>query len=94
MIPFPNVIAGIFIGLVNDTWFQRILIPFGWGIIFCIYNFIVGRDKRFVAESEMRDRKARFGMSHILSFYFIEYATATSSSLFFSIIAGAIREMV
>jgi len=61
MIPFPNVIVGILIGLVNDTW---------W------------------------DRKARFGMSHILSFYFIEYATATSSSLFFSIIAGAIREMV
>ncbi len=95
MMPMPNVLAGVLIGFVNDTWPARILIPFGWGVIFCIYTSITRRDKidAFVAQGEMRGQKAKGGMSHAQAFYFIEYATATTTSLIFSVVAGAIKAL-
>ncbi|MBW2004751.1 MAG: hypothetical protein JRI72_09080, partial [Deltaproteobacteria bacterium] len=51
MIPFPNVIAGILIGITNDAWIARLILPFGWGVAYCIYTSITRRDRRdeFVA---------------------------------------------
>lgn len=91
--PFPNVIAGILIGIANDTWFARLIIPFIWGVVFCIYTSIVRRDKRdaFIANAEMHDKKAKWGMSHVQAFYFVEYMTASFISLFFSLISGFIK---
>jgi hypothetical protein len=93
MIPIPNMLVGILIGLANDTWLPRLIIPFGWGVIFCIYTAIASRDKQdaFVSQAERRGRKAKGSMSHIQAFYLVEYATATSTSLVFSVIAGAIK---
>jgi len=93
MIPFPNVIAGILIGIANDMWLARLTVPFIWGIVFCIYTSIFRRDKRdvFIANAEMRDRKAKWGMSHTQAFYFVEYMTAAFTSLVFSIISGFIK---
>ena len=93
MIPMPNVIAGVMIGLVNDTWLARILIPFGWGAVFCIYSAFGRGDKRdaFVTQALHRGQTAMAGMTHGQAFYFIEYATATTTSLVFSIITGAIK---
>jgi hypothetical protein len=93
MIPFPNVIAGILIGIANDTWLARLIIPFAWGIVFCIYTSIARRDKRdaFVTKSENLGREAKWGMSHVHAFYFVEYMTASFTSLLFSIISGFIR---
>ncbi len=95
MIPMPNVIAGISIGFANDTWLYRILIPFVWGVVFCIYISIVQRDKLdvFITQAEMKGYKAKGGMSHLLSFYFIEYTTATTTSLIFSVITGGIKAL-
>ena len=93
MIPFPNVIAGILIGIANDTWLARIIIPFAWGIVFCIYTSIARRDKRdtFLTKSQSLDRKTKWGMSHVQAFYFVEYMTASFTSLLFSIISGLIK---
>jgi len=93
MIPLPNVIAGILIGVANDTWLARLIVPFGWGIVFCIYTLIVRREKRdaFVAKAETLDRKAKLGMSHAQAFYFVEYMTASFTSLLFSVILGFIK---
>ncbi len=93
MISFPNVIAGMLIGIVNDTWLTRSTVPFIWGIVFCIYTSIVRRDKRdtFIANAKMHDRKAKWGMSSVQAFYFVEYMTATFTSLVFSIISGFIK---
>jgi len=95
MIPMPNAIAGVLIGLVNDAWLARVLAPFGWGAVFCIYTSITRRDQldASVAQGEMRGRKARGRMSHAQAFYFIEYATATTTSLIFSVVAGAIKAL-
>jgi hypothetical protein len=93
MIPFPNVIAGILIGIANDTWLARLIIPLAWGLVFCVYTSIARRDKRdaFITQSQGRDRQAKWGMSHMQTFYFVEYLTATSTSLIFSIISGLIK---
>jgi len=48
-----NVIAGLLIGWVNDPWAARILVPFGWGIVWCLYQAIRGGDRIFVAGKEM-----------------------------------------
>jgi hypothetical protein len=91
----PNVIAGLLIGLASDTWLPRVLIPFGWGVIFCIYTAIARRDKRdaFVSQAGIRGQKAKAGMSHTQAFYFVEYATAALTSLVFSVVAGAIKAL-
>jgi hypothetical protein len=93
MIPFPNVIAGILIGVANDTWLARLIVPFAWGIVFCIYTSIARRDKRdaFIKQGERIDRKAKWGMSHVQAFYFVEFMTASFTSLLFSIISGLIK---
>lgn len=93
MVPFPNVIAGILMGIASDTWLARLIAPFIWGIIFCIYTSIVRRNKRdaFIADAKMHDRKAKWGMSPMQAFYFVEYMTATFTSLVFSIISGFIK---
>ena len=96
MIPFLNVIAGIVIGIANDTWLARLVVPFIWGVVFCIYTSIVRRHKRdtFISNAKMHDRKTKWGMSHMQAFYFIEYMTATFTSLFFSIISGFIKVLL
>jgi hypothetical protein len=95
MIPFPNVLAGIIIGIVTDTWFARLVIPFVWGIVFCVYAsfFTSGRKDRFVAHQKSLNRKAKWGMSPIEAFYFVEYMTACFTSLIFSLISGAIKSV-
>jgi hypothetical protein len=95
MMPLPNVIAGVLIGVANDSWLPRLIVPFIWGVVFCVYTSIARQDKRedFVAQAEMRDKKAKWGMSHTQAFYFIEYGTATVTSLIFSIIAGGIKSL-
>ena len=91
-----NVIAGILIGIANDTWLARIIVPFGWGIVFCIYASIARRKKKevFIENPENSGRDAMFGMSHGQAFYFVEYMTATFTSLAFSIISGIIKAFV
>ena len=93
MIPFPNIIAGILIGVASDTWLIRLIVPFVWGIVFCVNTSIFRREKRdeMVAKAERLDRKAKLGMSHAQAFYFVEYGTASFTSLLFSVISGFIK---
>jgi len=90
MIPFPNVVAGILIGIINDAWIARLFAPFAWGIVFCIHTSIVRRDelKAFLASAYMSEKKNKWGMNHEQAFYFVEYMTAVSTSLLFSVISG------
>lgn len=37
MIPFPNLVAGILVGIANDSCVARLVVPFIWGIVFCVY---------------------------------------------------------
>jgi len=63
MIPFPNVIAGILIGIASDTWFARLIVPFIWGVAFCIYTLIARRGERdaFIANADIHGKKLNGG---------------------------------
>jgi len=89
-----NLIAGILIGFFNESWLLRIVIPFIWGVVFCVYVSIVGKNRRNAYIEKHADSERRFGMSVIQSFYFVEYMTAITTSLLFSIISGFVRTFI
>jgi hypothetical protein len=93
MIPFPNLIAGVLIGIASDTWLQRLIIPFGWGLVVCVYTSLFRKDERdiYIADRKSIDHKAKWGLSDLQSFYFVEYMTASFISLTFSLVSGAIK---
>jgi hypothetical protein len=92
MIPFSNVVAGIFIGIANDSWLARLFIPFIWGIIFCVCSFIFNKEEqeKIIEKTKLINKKRKFGLTNVQAFYFVEYMTATSTAFIFSVISGLI----
>jgi len=91
--PFINVIAGVLIGTISNFWLPRILIPFAWGLMFLVYVLVVERKRRDIFIREKGDKKAKCGMSSAQAFYFVEYLTATTTTLILSVISGGIKEL-
>jgi len=89
-----NVIAGLLIGWFNDFWIARILVPFIWGGTWCLYQSIKGADRDYVNGMEMAKRDPPTGSSHRVAFYKIEYLTATSTCLVFSVLAGVVSPFI
>lgn len=92
MIPFPNQIAGIAIGIVTDSWILRLILPFVWGGIFSIL-------KLSFKEFELVELTDEFGKQTSIikrrpTIQFSEYLSAVKTSLFFSLIFGAIKSLV
>ena len=50
-----NVIAGILIGWFNDIWLARLLVPFGWGVVWCTYKFIMAAHVSYGEEMKNKD---------------------------------------
>jgi hypothetical protein len=96
MVPFPNVIAGILIGIANDNWLSWLIAPFGWGLCFCVYESFTWSDRRtaFIENAQSLGRTLKFGMSPRMAFYFVEYSTAVCTSLLFSAMSGLIKKLV
>ncbi len=96
MIPFPNAIAGILIGIANEAWSVLFIIPFIWGIAYCIYVSFTKRENLiiFIEQAKTNNRKGKWGMSHKQEFYFVEYMTASFTSLVFSLISGILRLII
>jgi len=94
--PFPNLIAGILIGIACHKWGTRLIIPFAWGMGFCVYTSIFEKRKRdlTIAYKQHVNRKIKWGMSPSRAFYFTEYVTATLTSLVFSSLTGAIKDIL
>ena len=90
-----NIIAGIAIGIASDTWPVRLIAPFLWGAVFCVYISMFGQKMRdaFMTTQEGEGRKARWGMSHKQAFYFMLYVTAAFTTLVFAVISGAIKDL-
>ncbi|MFH1192667.1 MAG: hypothetical protein V1655_04305 [bacterium] len=88
-----SIISGLLIGFVNNSWTERIGASFIWGVVIMVYTAIVEQNKRdiFIINAEKHNKKAKFGISHKQAFYFIEYMTASSTALVFSILAGVIK---
>jgi hypothetical protein len=93
MIPCPNVIAGILIGAFNQTWLSRLLIPFFWGIIFCLSKIIFDKEDMQQYISYRKDEKAKWNMSPKQAYFFIEYMTSLTTALLFSIVSGFLKDI-
>jgi hypothetical protein len=95
MIPAPNVIAGIFIGVVNDSWLTVLGVAAVWPFIFCVYVSIAhgARRQATVASFAERGRHLLMG-SPVLTFYAIEFATALFTALPLALLAHAVRRLV
>ncbi len=100
LIPFPNAVAGLLIGIVNDYWPARLLVPLAWGFTWCLYLWLGEEHREFIERNAMaRDRwddneawrqgfRGFLRARPVLGFYFIEYGTAFFTSLVFSVLAG------
>lgn len=92
MIPIPNVLAGLLIGIVNTSWVAVLLACLVWPLVFCAYVSIVDSARRnaTVADFRARGRRLVFG-SPALSFYAIEFFTALMTSLLVACVAHFIK---
>ena len=63
-----NLIAGIIIGIANDSWIARIVIPFIWGLIFCVYTMILRKERYDNYKKAVEGRKQKWGMRPGLAF--------------------------
>jgi hypothetical protein len=95
MIPVPNVIGGLLIGIANTSWFAVVLACLVWPFVFCAYVSIMDSARReaTVADFRARGRRLMFG-SPALTFYAIEFVTALMTSLLVACIAHLIKRIV
>lgn len=87
MIPAPNFIAGVLIGIANEQLYSVALSSLGWGLFFCFYVSVVQSKKRKETISTLAERGQRlFLNSPAITFLLIEFIT----SFFTSIVVGSI----
>ena len=93
MIPAPNDIAGILIGIANDTIAIKLIASIGWGFIFL--GYIQLKDEKGIKEGIKKFRavngKTKIGFSPKITFYIIEYITAFITSFIFAMLTGLIK---
>jgi len=95
MIPAPNFLAGLLIGIFNTSWLTVVLASFGWALAFCGYVSIVDTARRDTTIGDFRARARRllFG-SPVLTFYAIEFSTALVTSLPVGCLTYLIKKIV
>ena len=86
-----NVLAGVAIGWVSP-WPIWLISPFLWGLVWCWQKWAQSEHEDYV--EAVKDRRLKWNLGPVVSFYLIEYMTATSTSLFFAVITGVIRNLL
>lgn len=90
-----NVIAGILIGIVNNSWLAIIVAPLLWGIVWCIIQSIYkNRFNNYLVRAKERNIPLKWKMSHIQSFYVIEYLTSSTTALIFAVGVKIIKDLL
>ena len=95
MIPARNVLAGIFIGLANDGWFEVLVVSAVWPFIFCALVSITERPRVEATIAAFRQRGQHLVMrSPVLTFYAVECATALVTAGSVALLAHGIKQFV
>lgn len=82
MIPAPNFIAGVLIGLINDPWTSVALSSIGWSFVFCVYVTLTQNDRKKVTIASFAEKGQRLFLgSPTITFYAIEFITALATSI-------------
>lgn len=82
-----NLIAGIIIGIIGKTWRFCLITPFIWGLIHCIYGYIL---KLHINPVTMTTSAGR----PMSSYFFARYMTGSLTSLVLSIITYSIKKFI
>jgi hypothetical protein len=95
MIPAPNVIAGVLVGVLSDNWLTVLVSAALWPFAFCLYVSIAHRTRRdsTVASFAARGRHLVLG-SPVLTFYAVEFATALATTVPIALLAHAVKRLV
>ena len=94
MIPAPNFIAGILIGIANDIWWAVPLSSFGWSIVFCFYVSLTQSERRknTILSFSEKGRRLFLG-SPTMTFYMVEFMTAFATSFLFGVLAFSVKRI-
>ena len=82
-----NVLAGLFIGWLNDDWFVRLSAPFAWGIVRTLYLLARNAHTKLV-----ETRTPSFGLTKTQAFYYVEIMTAISTCRAYEYLDGTERD--
>ena len=86
MIPMPNVIAGVLVGLVNDAWVGVLAgSALVWPLIFCVYVSLVD-SPRVAAMAEKLESRVKA--------YLVEFCTASLTALPVASIVYLVRSVL
>ena len=85
-----NAISGIAIGLVSP-WPFWFISPFLWGVGWCYQKWCQEEHEEY-AEA-VKNRRLKWNLGPVAAHYMIEYVTAVSTSFFFAVVAGTIRNL-
>ena len=82
MIPIPNVVAGILIGVANTSWAGTLVSSLVWPAIYCLYVSLVEKPRMQATITDFRARAKRLLFnSPIGTFYAMESTTALFTAL-------------
>lgn len=83
MIPMPNVLAGVLIGLVSDAWVGVLAgSALVWPVIFCVYVSLADSPRLAALADKLESR---------VKAYLVEFCTASLTALPFACIVYLIR---
>lgn len=95
MIPAPNVLAGIMIGLANTSWSSTLLSSVAWPFVFCVYVSMAHRSRRDATIAAFGERGDHLLLgSPRLTFYSIEFATALVTALPVAVVMQVIKRLL
>jgi hypothetical protein len=92
MVPAPNFIAGLLIGIANDIWWAIPISSIAWSIVFCLYVTFTESERRKSSILSFAERGQRLFLgSPTMTFYLIEFITAFTTSFLVGIIVFGIK---
>ena len=82
MLPIPNVIAGVLIGIANTGWIEVLGSALVWPAIYCLFVLYSERARVEAKVAQFRENaKKLIFHSPVVTFYTIEFITALFTAL-------------
>ena len=92
--PFPNLIAGILIGVVNDSWIAVLIGCAIWPFIFCAQVAILEKERAVQSIEDIKINAQKIFMnSATLTFYAMEFFTGFITALVVGVITHLLKNI-
>lgn len=84
-----NAFAGVLIGWLAPSWFERLFMPFMWGFVACFYHMMFSKMERMLFVEELRRGGTRRSRAQII-YYLYKYRRGLLRSLAASVLVGVL----